>query len=76
MFSYRNLIVIALVCAVPAVYTYSDGAPEGACEDMTPQHGVDPQASDAPYKIFLSSTQLDSTKNQQVHVKVQGNNAG
>lgn len=76
MSGYRNLIVIALVCAVPAVYTYSDGAPEGACEDMTPQHGVDPQPSDAPYKLSLSSKQLDSAKSQQVHVKVQGNGVG
>lgn len=76
MSSSRNLMFIALVCVIPAVYTYSDGAPEGACDNMIPQHGIEPQASAAPYKIFLSSKQLDSTKNQQVNIKIQGNGAG
>lgn len=78
MSSYRNLILIALVCAgaIPAVFSNSDGAPETACEDMTPQHGVPPQQSGLPYKLTVSSKQLDSAKSQPINLKLQGNGAG
>lgn len=73
----RSIIAIALVCAVaPSVYSYSAGAPEGACIDMTPQHHVDPQVSVAPYKLALSSNQLRADENGSVQLKLQGNGAG
>lgn len=36
------------------------GAPDEACFDMVPQHGVDPQSSKAPYQVHLSKNQLRS----------------
>merc|ERR1712130_280275 len=34
----------------------SQGAPEAACESMTPQHGVSPQTTDSPYNVKVSAT--------------------
>lgn len=73
---YGAVITIALVCAIPSVYSYSSGAPEGACGDMTPQHHVDPQQSEAPYKLILSTDKLSADQNESVDVKIQGNGAG
>ncbi|XP_055304926.1 putative defense protein Hdd11 [Sitodiplosis mosellana] len=66
----RAFVTIALICAIPSAYSYSAGAPSAACEDMVPQHHVDPQRSTPPYKMLLSS------KGDTVHVKIQGNSAG
>lgn len=69
------MFVIAFVCAIPSAYSYSAGAPEQACGDMIPQHHVDPQESEAPYKLLLSSNQLRSDKSESVNIKIQGNEA-
>ncbi len=45
---------------VVATNAYSTGAPDEACFDMVPQHGVNPQSSKAPYEVKLSKTQLRS----------------
>lgn len=37
----RALTSIVLICAIPSIYSYSAGAPDGACGDMTPQHHVE-----------------------------------
>lgn len=72
----RSIFVIALICALPSTYSYSAGAPEQACDDMIPQHHVDPQLSEAPYKLLLSSKQLRADQNESVNIKIQGNEAG
>lgn len=72
----RTFVTIALVCVIPSAYSYSKGAPEGACGDMIPQHHVEPQPSEAPYKLLLSSKQLKADQSQSVDVKIQGNSAG
>ena len=66
----RAFVTIALICAIPSAYSYSAGAPEGACGDMTPQHHVDPQESTPPYKLLLTSN------GDKVHVTIKGNGAG
>lgn len=73
MFCHK-IIMIAMICAIPSAYSYSAGAPDLACADMTPQHHVDPQVSEAPYKLILSSDKL--TADQTVDIKIQGNSAG
>lgn len=72
----RTFVTIVLVCAIPSAYSYSSGAPEQACEDMMPQHHVDPQASQPPYKLLLSDTKLRSDGDGSINVKIQGNSAG
>lgn len=70
----HTFITIAMICAIPSAYTYSAGAPEQACINMTPQHHVDPQLSEAPYNLILSSDKL--TSGQSVDIKIQGKSAG
>lgn len=72
----RAFVTIALVCAIPSTYSYSAGAPEAACADMTPQHHVDPQESEAPYKLTLSNDKLRADQGESVDLKIQGNSAG
>lgn len=72
----RVFVTIALICAIPSAYSYSAGAPEGACGDMTPQHHVDPQSSTPPYKLLLSSKELSSGKDEPIRLTIQGNGAG
>lgn len=72
----RVFVTVALICAIPSAYSYSAGAPEGACGDMIPQHHTDPQASTPPYKLLLSSKQLKGDKDESVRVIIKGNSAG
>lgn len=73
---YCAFVTIALVYAIPSAYSYSAGAPEAACRDMTPQHHVDPQASEAPYNLILSNKNLRADKSESVDVKIQGKSSG
>ncbi|XP_031636846.1 putative defense protein Hdd11 [Contarinia nasturtii] len=70
----RAFITIALICAIPSAYSYSSGAPEQACGDMIPQHHVEPQKSDAPYKFILNEHQYKA--GQSVNFEIKGNAAG
>lgn len=38
-----------------AVEAYPDGAPVGACNNLTPQHGATPQTSEVPFSVDLSA---------------------
>lgn len=73
---YSTIVTVALVCIIPSVYSYSAGAPETACVDMTPQHHTDPQPSEPPYKLILSNDKLRADKSESVDLKIQGNGAG
>lgn len=55
MFKLRLFIVLAVASLT---YAYSGGAPEGTCDDMTPQHPVDPQSSKFPYEIQISKKKI------------------
>ena len=56
------------VLAVP-VFSFSAGAPEGACGDMVPQHHTDAQSSAAPYTITLSKNRIRAGETIEVTIK-------
>lgn len=64
-----------MVCALPSAYSFSAGAPESACGDMIPQHHVEPQSSEAPYKFILANGSQYQA-GQSVNLKIEGNSAG
>lgn len=66
----RVFFTICLI-ALPLAWSYSSGAPPGACGNMTPQHGVPPQRSQAPYKLRLSSDSV--AKGGEVALELVGN---
>lgn len=72
----RAFVIVALIYIVPSAYSYSSGAPDTACGDMVPQHHVEPQMSEPPYKLTLSNNKLRADKTETINVKIQGNNVG
>lgn len=74
----RVFVSIALICAIPSTYSYSAGgdALSPACDDMTPQHHVEPSLSPVPYKLNLSTNKLRAGKDEPVTLKIQGKSAG
>ncbi|XP_054628584.1 putative defense protein Hdd11 [Dunckerocampus dactyliophorus] len=44
-----------LLQVLSSVRAYPSGAPTGACEDMTPRHGVPAQSSPSPYVLITNS---------------------
>lgn len=74
----RVFVSIALLCAIPSTYSYSAGGDyiKGACDDMTPQHHVEPSTSPVPYKLNLSTNKLRAGKDEPVTLKIQGKSAG
>jgi hypothetical protein len=68
--AFRCAILFAVLVAVlPNALGYSAGAPEGACEDMVPQHHTDPQSSPAPYSIQLSKSRIRAGDAVQVTIR-------
>lgn len=57
-------VIVCLAVCVPVAWTFSSGAPDGACNDMVPQHLVPPQKSAAPYNIIVKKKEGSSS----VHV--------
>lgn len=68
MFS-RIVIAIAFI-AVPAVWSYSAGAPPEVCGDLLPKHHVAPQSSRSPYAVTISSEQVRS--GDTITIKIAG----
>lgn len=66
MFVY---VLIALAALAAPALGNANGAPTVACEDMIPQHGVSPQSSLAPYKIFVSKSDVKSSESITVTIK-------
>ncbi|KAF3851143.1 hypothetical protein F7725_012915 [Dissostichus mawsoni] len=51
--SLPGLVMLQMLCLATG---YPNGAPTGACEDMTPRHtGVLPQPSPAPYTLLVNT---------------------
>lgn len=71
-FNFRMNAKVILIClmAVAATNAYSTGAPDEACFDMVPQHGVSAQASRAPYEVHLSKNQIRA--GDRVDVTIRG----
>jgi hypothetical protein len=63
-------VIFLCLMAVVATNAYSTGAPEEACADMKPQHGVDPQPSTAPYQVSLSKNRIRA--GDRVDVTIRG----
>ncbi|XP_037039998.1 putative defense protein Hdd11-like [Bradysia coprophila] len=63
-------VILICLMAVVATNAYSSGAPDDACFDMVPQHGVNPQSTVAPYRVFLSQSQIRS--GGKVDITIQG----
>lgn len=48
MLALKALVLVSAACMV---HGYGSGAPQGACDDMIPQHHTPPQNSVSPYKV-------------------------
>ena len=52
MSSYVHVVVFVWLAIIPATSGYGGGAPESACVDMSPNHGVTAQSLDSsPYTL-------------------------
>ena len=57
-----------------AVLAYSSGAPNGACEDMTPGHGTAAQTVlSSPYQVTVDESYYKAGKAVNVTIKSSGN---
>lgn len=66
------LVAFATIFAltVPSALGYSAGAPEGVCEDMTPQHGAIPQTSRLPFAVTVDKKAV--TRGGTVQITLSG----
>lgn len=65
---YLALTLLLITNATPTL-SFSSGAPQSACETLTPdttRHGAAPQTTDIPYVLNLSAL-YDPTLNQMVY---------
>ncbi|XP_046385854.1 putative defense protein 1 [Ischnura elegans] len=54
----RLWILAALVTLATLTHGYKKGAPKESCDDMKPEHGVDPKTTKFPYSITLSKSKI------------------
>ncbi|XP_048766039.2 putative ferric-chelate reductase 1 homolog isoform X2 [Ostrea edulis] len=57
-------------------YGYPSGAPDSACNSMTPNHGVGPQNTSPPYVIKLSSSNFTAEENLTITITSGDNQNG
>lgn len=50
---------------------YPSGAPIQACETLTPNHGVEAQQSESPYRITTSATSVDGGETVLVEIEAE-----
>lgn len=67
--AFRYITVLLVLSSALLINAYSKGAPAGACEDMTPQHHVDPQTSPVPYNFLLSKNAIKAGDTVQLTIK-------
>lgn len=65
----RTLIVF-LAIAYPLV-AYPSGPPLSACDNLLPNHGVDPQDGESPFQILTSATSIQSGETITVQVQAE-----
>ena len=56
-----------------AVLAYSTGAPDLACEGMTPNHGSLAQTVESPYQVTVDESYYKAGKTVNVTIKSSGN---
>lgn len=56
-----------------AALAYSSGAPKGACETMTPNHGPSAQKVESPYQVTLDKRYYKVGEPVGVTIKSSGN---
>lgn len=64
-------LTLALICGCSC---YPTGAPESACNTMTPSHGVPPQNTSSPYVIQFSSSNFSIDSNFTVTISSKDGN--
>ncbi|XP_022908423.2 putative defense protein Hdd11 isoform X2 [Onthophagus taurus] len=68
-----KLILIPLLALIPVTLSYSGGAPEAVCEDMTPKHPNPPQPPKTfPYKVSVSENEIKSGGRTQITISGDG----
>uniref|UniRef100_A0A1B0CJK8 Putative serine protease n=1 Tax=Lutzomyia longipalpis TaxID=7200 RepID=A0A1B0CJK8_LUTLO len=65
-------VIIFVAIALPAAWANSAGAPDVACDDLVPQHHVDPQSTPAPYSYVLPKTRTVKP-GESIQVTIRGN---
>uniref|UniRef100_A0A1L8DPH3 Putative serine protease n=1 Tax=Nyssomyia neivai TaxID=330878 RepID=A0A1L8DPH3_9DIPT len=65
-------IIVFVAIALPAAWANSAGAPTVACDDLVPQHHVDPQKTTAPYSYVLPKKRTVAP-GESLEVTVRGN---
>jgi hypothetical protein len=63
-------VTLLVVLHATVVHPFSMGAPQGACSDGVPQHGVRPQASTAPFRVAISSDKVKGGDRVSVQLSV------
>lgn len=51
-------LAIVLLLTVPLSQAYPSGAPEQACKDLKPGHGVEPQTGASPFELTQDKLQV------------------
>jgi hypothetical protein len=59
MMSVASVLLIVMSCCVLAIFSFPNGAPLQACEDLVPRHPLSPQNSVAPYKLVVQALVKD-----------------
>jgi len=59
----NKVLIILVLSIVDNSLGYPGGAPQKACESMTPEHGSDPQSSKSPYEISLKQLTVRNGEN-------------
>lgn len=68
----KEIILVAFLATLEVVTGYGTGAPEQACDDMIPQHHVDPQTTPFPYKITVTKKSIKAGDRVQVIISAGG----
>lgn len=67
--AFRYFVALIVLSSPLMIHAYSKGAPVGACDDMVPQHHVDPQSTKAPYDFIISKSTIKAGDTVQITIK-------
>lgn len=66
-----SVLAIVLSCCVLTVFSFPNGAPLQACDDLLPRHPLSPQNSVSPYRLVVKPLVKDD-KNVGLQISVEG----